>query len=244
MYIGSVIMLFFFKAGKSSAYTVIMAMLFAVAIWLNQYFFLKALKCGSMSFTSFIIGTSLIVPIIFGVIVWGEKITVLQIILLAVLILSMALSLNVKTEKINVKWLLLSFLSMGFMGIISIIQAAHQGSKHSGELISFLRWAFIFTVAINFIGWRITEIRQKSSFSIKSSAVFQAGLSGALMGAVHIINLYLAGVLPKVVFFPVINGGLIFITLISDLVFFKEKLNIKQWIGITIGTLALCVIGL
>lgn len=64
------------------------------------------------------------------------------------------------------------------------------------------------------------------------------------MGTVHIINLYLSGALPKVIFFPVANGGLIFITLVSDLIFFKERLNLKQWIGIIIGTAALCIISL
>ncbi len=40
-----------------------------------------------------------------------------------------------------------------------------------------------------------------------------------------------------------LNGGLIFVTLISDLIFFKEKLNAKQWLGIIIGTVALSLMG-
>lgn len=244
MYIGSVFVLFLIKSSESSVYTIVMAVFFALAIWLNQHYFLKALEYGSMSFTSFVIGTSLVVPIIFGILVWNEKITILQIALLAVLLFAMALALNLGKEKLNIKWLCFSFLSMLFMGVIGIIQAAHQKSAHSDELISFLRYAFIFTVIINFIGWKITERKQKASFEIKSAAIVQAAFSGAFMGAVHIINLYLAGVLPKVLFFPIINGGLIFVTLISDLIFFKERLNIKQWIGIIIGTLALCTIGL
>ena len=244
MYIGSTLVLMCFKGGGSSIYTVLLSFLFAIAIWLNQYTFLKALKFGPMSFTAFIQGASLIIPIIFGAIVWSETISPLQIILLAVLIFAMALSLNLKKEGINLKWLGFSFLCMMFLGVIGILQTTHQSSNHSGELISFLRYAFLFTLIINLIGWLITERRVKSSFSIKSSAIFQAAFSGAFMGAVHIINLYLAGALPKVIFFPVANGGLIFITLVSDLIFFKERLNLKQWIGIIIGTVALCIIGL
>ena len=48
----------------------------------------------------------------------------------------------------------------------------------------------------------------------------------------------------KVVFFPVVNGGLIFVTLLSGMLFFKEKLGAKQWLGILLGTVALCLIGL
>ena len=243
-YAGSIIVLMFFKGGGSSYFTVILAAFFAIAIWLNQYFALKALKIGSMSFTNFILGSGLIIPIIYGAIVNGDVISKPQYLLLAVLIASMALSLNIGKNGIGLKWLILSLISMFFAGTIGIFQTVHQSSNHSGELISFLRYAFIFTIIINFIGWQITERKEKSSFSIKSSAIIQAGFSGAFIGSVHIINLFLSGVMLKVIFFPIVNGGLIFATLISDLIFFKEKLNLKQWIGIIIGTFALCVIGL
>lgn len=73
MYIGSTIILMCFKGGGSSIYTVLLSFFFALAIWLNQYTFLKALKFGPMSFTTFIQGGSLIIPIIFGAIVWSER---------------------------------------------------------------------------------------------------------------------------------------------------------------------------
>lgn len=244
MYIGSVIVLMFFKVEKTSTYTILLAFAFALAIWLNQYFFLKALKFGTMSFTTFIIGSGLVIPIIFGAIVWKENITLFQQILLIVLIFSISLSLNLSKGKVGLKWLGLAILSMLFLGAIGIIQTIQQESDYSKEFIGFLRYSFIFTVIINFLGWQICRRKQKASFTIKSSAILQAGFSGSFMGAVHIINLYLAGALPKVIFFPVSNGGLIFVTLISDLVFFKERLNLKQWIGIILGTGILCVIGL
>ncbi len=244
MYIGSTFVLMFFKVNAVSTYTIILAVFFALAIWLNQYFFLKALKCGTMSFTTFIQGASLLIPIVFGVIAWKEKITVLQIILLLIIVLSMALSLGIKKESINLKWLIFSFLAMSFLGVIGILQTIHQASNYSNELFAFLRYAFIFSVLINFVGWQIAERKQKSNFSVRGSAIIQAGSSGAFMGLVHIINLYLAGTLPKVIFFPIINGGLIFITLIADIIFFKEKLSIKQWIGILAGTIALGIIGI
>ncbi|MBE6761461.1 MAG: hypothetical protein E7551_04175 [Ruminococcaceae bacterium] len=234
----------FFKVEKTSTYTILLAFAFALAIWLNQYFFLKALKCGTMSFTTFIIGSGLVIPIIFGAIVWKENITLFQQILLIVLIFSISLSLNLSKGKVGLKWLGLAILSMLFLGAIGIIQTIQQESDYSKEFIGFLRYSFIFTVIINFLGWQICRRKQKASFTIKSSAILQAGFSGSFMGAVHIINLYLAGALPKVIFFPVSNGGLIFVTLISDLVFFKERLNLKQWIGIILGTGILCVIGL
>jgi len=243
MYIGSFLMLCLFGKSATSPFTVLTAFLFAVAVWLNQYFFLKALHVGSMSFTTFIQGSGLLVPLIYGAFVWNEPLSLRHILLLAVLIVGMALSLNLKREKTSLSWILFSFGAMLFLGLIGILQATHQMSVHKDELISFLRLTFLFTAVINLAGWRIGEKKAPSNFTLKSSAIPMAAASGAFMGLVHVINLYLAGVLPKVIFFPVSNGGLIFVTLISDLIFFKEKLNTRQWLGIIIGTVALSLMG-
>lgn len=244
MYIGSFFVLLFFGGWKGSLFSVILAVVFALALWLNQYFFLKALKEGSVSFTNFIQCSSLIIPIIFAAFFWKTKITVFQIVLVAVLILSLIPTLNIGKQKLNIKWLLYSLAAMLALGVIGIIQAVHQASFYSGELIFFLRHAFFFTVIINLCGWRICEKKEKSNFVFKSTALVQASASGVFMGFVHILNLYLAGKLPYVVLFPTLNGGLIFLTLLSDLLFFKQRLSLKQWIGIIIGTLALCIIDL
>lgn len=244
MYIGSFFILFFFGGFKGSLFSVVLAFIFSCGIWLNQYFFLKALKVGSVSFTNFIQCASLVIPIIFAAFFWDTKITVFQIILIAILILSLIPTLNIGKQKLNIKWLLYSLAAMLALGVIGIIQAVHQSSSHSGELVFFLRHAFFFTVIINLCGWRICERKEKSNFTIKSTALIQASASGVFMGLVHILNLYLAGKLPYVVLFPTLNGGLIFLTLLSDLFFFKQRLTPKQWFGIIIGTLALCIIDL
>lgn len=243
-YLGSVVILLFYRGSKISAFSIILSFFFALTIWLNQYFMLKALECGSMTFTTFISGSNLIIPVIFGAVVWNEKITILQVVMLAVLIFSMALALNIKRGKMNIRWIVFALLTMFTCGIIGIIQTIHQSSEHSGELAAFLRYSFIFSAIINLVGWKIRERKEKTSFSIKSKTLAQAGLTGMFLGAVHIINLYLSGVLPKVIFFPAVNGGLIFVTLLADMVFFKERLNWKQWVGIIIGSAALCIMGI
>ena len=244
MYAGSFLVLMFIRSPAASLFTILLAVLFAVALWFNQYAFLKALKYGPMGFTTFIQGVSLVIPIIFGALVWNEEIKLQQYILLAILITSLWLALNIKKGEFDVKWLLFSVGAMVSMGAISILQSVHQMSVHKNELIAFLRTAFLFTVIINLLGWAMRSKKEPSCFKLKSSAVPMATFSGIFMGAVHIINLYLAGAMQKIIFFPTVNGGLIFITLISGLVFFKEKLTIKQWIGIIIGTIALSFIGI
>lgn len=244
LYAGSFVVLCCTGGWKFSAFTAVTAVLFAAALWLNQYFFLKALAAGPMGFTSFIQGISLVIPVIYGAVVWHEKLGLRHILLLALLIGALALALDLKKGKRNRKWLACSLGAMLALGGISVLQSTHQMSVHKEELFAFLRLAFLLAVGINLCGWRLGERKQPATFRLKGNALPMAAASGAFMGLVHIINLYLSGVMKKVVFFPVVNGGLIFVTLLSGMLFFKEKLGAKQWLGILLGTVALCLIGL
>lgn len=244
LYVGSFGVLCCTGGWEMSAFTWITAFLFAIALWLNQYFFLKALSEGPMGFTSFIQGVSLVIPVIYGAVMWNETLRLRHILLLVLLLGALALALDLKKERLNKKWLFCSAAAMLALGGISILQSTHQMSEHKGELFAFLRLAFLLAIGINWAGWQIGERKTPSTFRLKGNAVAMALASGVFMGLVHIINLYLSGVMKKVIFFPVVNGGLIFVTLLAGLVFFKEKLGFKQWIGILLGTAALCLIGL
>ncbi|MBQ7769426.1 MAG: hypothetical protein IJ403_11185 [Oscillospiraceae bacterium] len=244
LYAGSFAVLCCTGGWEVSAFTVVTAVLFAAALWLNQYFFLKALAVGPMGFTSFIQGVSLVIPVIYGAVVWDEKLGLRHILLLALLICALALALDLQKGKLNRKWLVYSLGAMLALGGISVLQSTHQMSAHKGELFAFLRLAFLLAVGINLVGWQMGEKKLPATFRLKGNAITMAAASGAFMGLVHIINLYLSGVMKKVIFFPVVNGGLIFVTLLSGMLFFKEKLGIKQWLGILLGTVALCLIGL
>ena len=243
-YIGSFLAIVLFLRTGCSLFTIICAVFFAFSVNLNQVFFLKALSKGPMSLTCFVQGSGLIISTVFGVMICNEKIKLLQVLMLIVLIFSMGLALDVKKGKFEKGWLIYAFLAMVFMGLIGVMQTYHQISDYKDELIPFLAIAFMISAVINIPLWKFRENNYPSAFAIKSKAFALAIASGAFMGAVHIINLYLSGAMPKVFFFPVVNGGLIFVTLISGVIFFKEKLNKKQIIGVILGTIALSFIGL
>lgn len=154
LYAGSFAVLCCTGGWELSAFTAVTALLFAAALWLNQYFFLKALAVGPMGFTSFIQGVSLVIPVIYGAIVWQEALGLRHILLLALLIGALALALNLKKERLNRQWLLYSVLAMVSLGGISVLQSTHQMSAHKAELFAFLRLAFLLAVGINLIGWR------------------------------------------------------------------------------------------
>jgi len=244
MYLAASIVSLAFPSGGVSWYTVALAAGFAVLLGANQYFFMKALSCGPMSFTNFIQCAGLLIPALCGVLFWQERASVFQLLWLGVLVLSMFWALKADKLSKNPAWWFSALAAMISMGGIGILQSVHQMSEYKGELIGFLKVAFLFTALFYLLLWGISSRREPSGFKMGRTGVLQAASSGGFMSCVHVINLYLAGVLPKIIFFPAANGGLIILTLLCAVVIFREKLTVKQWAGLILGTVALCGIGL
>lgn len=58
----------------------------------------------------------------------------------------------------------------------------------------------------------------------------------------HQFNLYLSGVLPAAVFFPVVNGSNLVLVTVCSVVLFRERLSRRQWVGLALGTAAVLLL--
>ena len=67
-------------------------------------------------------------------------------------------------------------------------------------------------------------------------------IAGLCVAANNKFNLYLTGVLPTAIFFPIYNVGILILTTISAIFIFKERLSLKQWIGVAIGIISVVCI--
>ena len=243
-YLGSFLILLFFPSTTPSLYTVITALIFALVTTASQYFCLLALRCGPMSLTTFLQGSSLLLPTFFGFWFMGERASLLFWISLVLLLISMALVLITKQGGVHLRWILFALGTFVFTGAIGIMQSIHQASPHSDELIPFLQIAFALCAVLNLVGQFFCPKPQEPSFPLGSRTTVMAVGSGAAMGAVNLINLYLSGTMDKHIFFPIVNGGLIFLSSIAAVIFFRERLSRRQWIGLAIGIVQLAIIAL
>ena len=66
--------------------------------------------------------------------------------------------------------------------------------------------------------------------------------SGVAIAAANVINLYLSGVMPSIVFFPTVNGANLLLMLLISTVFLKEHLSRAKWIGIAVGCAAIALL--
>ncbi len=247
--IGSVLLFVVIGAPfKISNYSMISAVIFAAVTVGAQYFSLQAMKLGSMSFSVLFTYISMLIPTIFGVLCYGTPVSNFQYVGLVLMIACFVLSVDLKKDsQMSLKWLLAALASFLAWGLVGVCQQVHQNSSHAGELQGFLMWAFIFSTVMFAVLYFITAAKDKSlksNFNIKSRDSIGATLTGVVIGAVNIINLYLSGKLAAVIFFPIVNGGVIVLSGLAAILFFKEKLSAKQSVGLILGIAATCLLGL
>lgn len=249
----SVFVFLFFGIKNISAFTVGLGCLFGVITLISVISFLKAVKIGLLSYTCVISSLSTIIPTISGSIFWGEKIGFLQITGVFLMLISLVLSVvksenNKKSFKIWYFYCIILFVSTGLIGVL---QKVFQDCNYSGQSNEFLLIAFLTN---GFISGIIAICTQKKSDVIKESDSIKQSNGKILLyiGIIFIcgiccafnnkINLYLSGRIKSAILFPLLNGGGATLTTIASLVIFKEKLMLRQKIGIFVGIIAIILL--
>ena len=229
---------------QCSGYTVMTGIIYGLMTMAAEICSLKAMQYGPMSFAVFLSSCGMLLPIAYGVIILREDISSVELISLAVLFAAIFLVINPKTsgEKAE-KWSIYGLGAMVMVGMVGILQKVHQRSAYKAELILFMAAAF----SAYFIASLVMAVRCKKDGAgavFNKSLIGIAVLSGICCGANNIINLYLSGIMPAIVFFPIANGGYILLATLSARFVFKEKITSAQTIGIILGIFALCGLGI
>ena len=229
-----------------SWYSVVMALAFALVSGGMQTTMLRALRHGPLAYVNFIQTSGLVIPALYGAILLQQGISLMQWVALPLLLLSFAMVLDLTRGETGTggAWFLDAMLSFLCCGLVGVVQAAHQASPHAHEIDGFLCLTFLFIVIMNLIPWLFVKRQSATAIRISPRMARQSLLSGAFMGVVNTVNLFLVGVMPSIVFFPIANGGLLIMTMLAAVVFFKEHLRPVQWLGILLGLVAMCMLGI
>ena len=223
-----------------------LAVCFALTSATAQFSLLMSMANGSMSYSVLISYLGMLIPTCYSM-ACARSVNMYQVIGLVLMILSLYLGVGAKNDsKITIKWLLYSLVSFVSWGLVGLIQLLHQSSPYKYEINGFLIWSFAFMVVLFFIMYFFAEKKQAhvSDYTIKCKATFFVLGAGLFVGATNKINLYLSGVLPGIIFFPIINGGVIILSGIASVLVFKEKLSKAQMMGIFIGIVSVCLLGM
>jgi len=247
--IGSVV--FFLLTGapmKVSAYSLLLSVIFAAVTVGAQYFSLLAMSLGSMSYSVLFTYLSMLIPTFFGVICYRQPVSVTQVLGLVLMIITFFLSVDLKKDsKLSLRWLIAALACFVTWGLVGVCQLVHQNSAYAEELNGFLLWTFIFSTVM-FSGLYLASKRKQKNRQSTFSPIGKDGvlaiLTGVVIGAVNHINLYLSGKMPGVIFFPIVNGGVIILSGLVAMLVFRERLDKKQQIGLVVGIVATCLLGI
>lgn len=240
---------------------VLLAVLNAGFILLSQVSLMKAVDTGSVTISSLFYSCGFIIPTVFGAIYYGEKVHFLQIIGIAVILVSFILCVEKENgKKFNFKWFIYALGGTVFSGLLGVVQKIF-GVEYRGSysLDTFLSISFLMIIGISLIVWLIyalihrskthdhVPVGEKAISKIekatigKRTFVFTLVL-GLILGFHNKICTYLSGVLPSALYFPIVNGGVIVMTAIISSLILREKLSKRQLISVILGFVAIGLI--
>ena len=252
--VAALILLLWGGFGTASLFTIWFGVLFGAVTAIQTIANVSAINCGPMSYTSIFISFSVLISALSGVLIFGEdSLEIIQIVGIALMLVSIVLSANGKSDgkRINLKWFILSFIAFLLTGAIGIMQKIHQTSDYKAELSAFLVIAFVTSALISAIFAFIkrnkanvaaSESKSQGGKKIALTLLSVMAVAGLCVAANNKFNLYLTGVLPTAIFFPIYNVGILILTTLSAIFIFKERLSLKQWIGVAIGIISVVCI--
>ena len=246
----SALVLFFWGGFKSaSVFTLIMGVLFGIVVAVQAITNLKALELGPMSYTQTIISCSTLISALSGAVFFGERIEWPHIVGMALMLVSFALAVDSRSDgekkKASFLWMVFCLISFVTCGAIGVMQKTHQSSEYKGEINEFLVISFVISFAFSIAVFFIMNKKEKRDKDASSEARANGKtlilfavlmvLNGVFIAVNHKLNLYLSGVMDSAVFFPIVNGGGLVTTTLAAVILFREKLTLKQWIGVLVG---------
>ena len=236
----------------ASGFTLALGAVFGAVTFLQNLCILTAYSLGPWSYTTVLTSLSMLLPAFSGAVFWRERLNPAQLAGTALVAVCAVLSVEKKGDEkgASLKWFLWTAAAFLFCGSIGIMQKWHQSSAYAGELNEFLITAFAVGAAA---AWCMTFVLYLKSKHAPSPATAPKKtppaafallflLSGAGTAAIHKLNLYLSGVLPGAVFFPLINGGALLLTGLTAFLFFRERPSKKQWVGLAAGLAAVLLL--
>lgn len=229
---------------------------FATAYCAATIFGFWAILTGPLSLTSLATSYSLLIPTFWGIIFDGDKTSVWLYVGIALLAASLVF-INMKDKKpaenaegavtapetkITLKWVIFVLIALVTNGACSTIQPA-QTKKFDGAYDSIFMIISLAIVAVVLLGFVLWKERRELVPTLKIGAPYMVHC-GIANGVVNLFVMLASMSIPKSVMFPLISAGGIVLTWIISVFLYKEKLSMKQNIGLVLGIVSIVFLNL
>lgn len=206
-----------------------------------------AMGSGPVSITTLIGNCSLFITVFISLIIWNESITVFDIIGLVLLLAAIFLCTYKKTDASYASawkyYVLIFFVFAALVGIVFKAFGKSDKSMYCNDmmLVSAAVMLICYSASCMFTGGFKLKSYNKNQ---KVRFLIYAILCGGMSLLYNRLNVVLAGSIPAVIFFPAFNGGVVLLSSILSICICRERLAIRQAIGILTGIISLTLIGL
>lgn len=222
----------------------------AVALGSNLFFGLEALKSGAMVLSSMAGSAGLLLPCVFGIFMFDEPMSLMQLFGILLLIFSgwllIGYSKKLKGSFTPRTMLLLigSMLSNGFTMVAQKMFSKYLPNV-SVSVFSFLAFGLVGVGMCVGLVPQLTKKEKREEIKKLPKALwfYGAGLSTILL-IINQLATIAAKVIPSAIMFPINDGGATIITALTGAVVFKEKLTARSVAGLALGIASLIVINL
>ena len=197
-----------------------------------------AMNCGHMGVTLLIQNSSLLIPTLFGMIAWGERLTLVKGVGVALILALLALSAGdtppandeqFNTPRARRRWIALTLLAFFGDGALGILQGLMSRACADVGSVAFTFWTSLFSViaaAALILFYRARGVRAdyitpktRGHFLLWSCGIGLGTAGGNCLSILALVSL------PGVVFFPLRQGSVVLLMWLAGVVLYKEKIN-------------------
>ena len=212
-----------------------------------------AMTYGHMGITLLIQNSSLVVPTLYGALVWHERFTALKGVGTACILVMLALSsmdgAGTADEATRRHWnrrLWVIFTALSFIGdsVLPILQGSM--AMGSTDSVTFTLWTSLFSAGFAVLLLAFTAMgRHGSLAAIRSRpcafALCCAGIGAGTAGG-NVFSIAALTVLPGIVLFPLRQGALVLLLWIVGALLYHEKVNRRGWLMLLFGLAGLMML--
>ena len=247
-------LIFLFLIPPYSSYTFKLDMLvypgfFGIFFFISYVLMINALKEGPTSLTNVVYSFQSIVPIIVGLIIWKENISVLQFIGLILFILVLYLfnkgsySQGEEIKSVTPKWAVLASLSTLTTGIAIIFTKQHM-LVFDGFIKEYLIFYNVVVIVVSIPYLLISKIKYNKSFISDKKFILYTALPGLFTDLTNIIYMFYITKFKSAFFFPLVSIlGIISVVFFSWIIL-KEKIFKNAYAGIILSFIAIYLLGM
>lgn len=209
-----------------------------------QVSYTLAFRCGPVAPATIINNFNIILPLLTGVLCFGERMSALSLIGLVFLAVAFCLIPEKKGGKINGRWLIFTvaaFLASGTNNVLTLFfnRSSVAAYKEAYVIVGYA-FAALFCMGLSIL------FHRKGEETLRIDARLLVGIVaiGVVLGLYNRMLVFAAAEVAAVLLYPVINGLTIFWIALSDRILFRQKFARRQMVGMLCGLAAVILLNL